>query len=213
MNIILRYFKLFLFRKKWRSNNTHNSTIPKRLFDERRVNIGRFTYGALNIYSYGAENERLIIGDFVSISSDVKFILGGNHRMDTISTFPYKVKLMGEKNESYTKGQIIIEDDVWIGMDSLILSGVRIGQGAVIAAGSVVTADVPAYSIVGGNPARVIKYRFDENTINTLRSIDFKLIDSDFFYANKEQFYNKADEKSCARIYLELEKYNAEKKR
>ncbi|WP_217622250.1 CatB-related O-acetyltransferase [Paenibacillus agri] len=211
MNIIIRYLKLYLFRRKWRSKNKHNSTIPKRYFDERIVDVGRFTYGALNIYDYGAENERLIIGDFVSISSDVKFILGGNHRMDNISTFPYKVKLLGENNESYTKGQIIVEDDVWIGMNSLVLSGVRIGQGAVIAAGSIVTSDVPAYSVVGGNPARIIKYRFDENTINILKTIDFKKVDFDFFNDNKELFYNKIDEKSSSIFHTELENYYVEK--
>ncbi|MBT2290574.1 CatB-related O-acetyltransferase [Paenibacillus albidus] len=212
MNILIRYFKLFLFRIRWRSNNTHNSTIPKRYFDDRIVKVGRFTYGTLNVYEYGAENERLIIGDFVSISSEVKFILGGNHRMDTISTFPFKVKLIGDKNESYTKGEIIVEDDVWIGMNAIVLSGVRIGQGAVIAAGSVVTSDVPAYSIVGGNPARIIKYRFDENTISILKKIDFKMIDSNFFHENRELFYNRTDEIASVRFYTELEKYSVDKK-
>lgn len=212
MNIVMRYLKLFLFRRKWRSNNKHNSTFPKRIFNDKIVSIGRFTYGSLNIYDYGANNEKLNIGDFVSISSDVKFILGGNHRMDFISTFPFKVKLMGEKNESYSKGEILVEDDVWIGMNAIILSGVRIGRGAVIAAGSVVTSDVPPYSIVGGNPAKIIKYRFDKTIIGILEKIDFKKIDSSFFYENVELFYGNATEESCAKFYLELEKNSVKKK-
>jgi len=209
MNIILRYIKLFFFRRKWRKNNMHNSTIPRKLFDDTVVSIGRFTYGSLNIYSYGDSNENLNIGDFVSISSDVKFILGGNHMTDRISTFPFKVKVCGHTTESYTKGSIIIEDDVWIGMNAIILSGVRIGQGAVIAAGSVVTKDVPAYAIVGGNPASIIKYRFNKNMVDNFKKIDFKKINTDFILENIGLFYKSLDESSYTGVYIKIyEKYH-----
>lgn len=205
MNIIIRCIKLFFFRIKWVKKNRHNTTVPRRIFDETIVSVGRFSYGPLNVFSYGNPNEKLIIGDFVSISSDVKFILGGNHAINNILTFPFKVKLYGQDTEASTKGPIIIEDDVWIGMNSLILSGVRIGQGAVVAAGSVVTKDIPAYSIVGGNPAKIIRYRFNSDTVNKLKNINFKKIDVDFIKKNIEVFYKDVDDKLYKEFYMKLD--------
>jgi len=109
-------------------------------------------------------------------SEDVLFLLGGNHNIETFSTYPFKVMILGEKKEAWSKGPIIVEDDVWIGTRAMILSGVRIGQGAIIAAGAVVTKDVPPYSIVGGNPAKIIKYRFYKNLIDLIKTKDIKLI-------------------------------------
>lgn len=179
MGAFIRLIKLFIFRHKWKKNNSHNTTTPKRIFDINKVRVGRFTYGQLNIFSYGAKNELLTIGDFVSIASNVKFILGGNHRTDTFSSYPFKVKLMNEANEALSKGPIVVEDDVWIGIDCIILSGVRIGQGAVIGAGTVVSKDIPPYAIVTGNPARVVKYRFDEKTREMLTQFDYSNLNED----------------------------------
>ena len=81
--------------------------------------------------------------------------------------------LQNEKFEAISNGDIIIEDDVWIGENAVILSGVHIGQGAVIAAGAVVTRDIPPYSIVAGVPAKILRYRFDQDVINELLKIDF----------------------------------------
>ncbi len=164
MGTLFRLIRLIWFRWTWIKTNRHNLTIPKKLFDPNCVKIGRFTYGPLNIFTYGAENEFLEIGEFVSIGSGVKFILGGNHSTKSFSTYPFKVKLFNESNESTSKGPIIIKDDVWIGTDSIILSGVTIGQGAVIGAGTVVSKDIPPYAIAIGNPAQIVKYRFDEDT-------------------------------------------------
>lgn len=93
----------------------------------------------------------LQIGNFVSIAQEVIFLLDAEHYVKHLSTFPFKVKYLNNaKEEAFGKGDIIIDDDVWLGYRSTIMSGVHIGQGAVIAAGAIVTKDVPPFSIVGG---------------------------------------------------------------
>lgn len=111
--------------------------------------------------------------------------------MDSFSTFPFKVKFLNYEVEALTKGPIIVKDDVWIGFGSFVLSGVTIGQGAVVAAGSVVTKDVPPYAIVGGNPARVIRYRFSNEQVDTLKRIDFSEIDEAWVLEHRDLFDEK----------------------
>ncbi len=176
----------------WRDLNYHNDTIlPSKIlpFDYNKVTIGRNTYGEVSVRAWGNDQERLTIGSFVSISENVTFLLGGNHPYHGFSTYPFLVKYFGEENEAETKGPIIIGDDVWIGFNSTILSGVTIGQGAIIAAGSMVTKDVPPYSIVGGNPAKLIKYRFEKAIIEKLCKLDFSLLSDDAIIKNKDILY------------------------
>lgn len=181
----------------WRRLNSHNDTYCKNIFPFELVSVGKNTYGPIEIRYWGAQEEQLEIGSYVSISENVKFILGGNHNVDTFTNYPLKVKILKEEKEAKTKGKIIVKDDVWIGMDSLILSGVTIGQGAVIAAGSVVTKSVEPYCLVGGNPAKVIRKRFSEEIINKMLEIDFsKLNIKKLNLENVNQFYK----------YLEKEK-------
>lgn len=114
--------------------------------------------------------DKLYIGNYVCIGAEAVILMGGNntHRMDWFSCYPFTDKII----ESYQqRGDTIIGDGTWIGMRALIMPGIKIGEGAVIAAGSVVTKDVEPYSIVGGNPAQLIKYRFDENTIAELLNL------------------------------------------
>ena len=139
--------------------------------------IGDHTYSAPGSpIVLEVEYASLTIGKYCSIARDVMMILG-KHRIDTISTYPFKTlsKFWPEADRSIedhsTKGDIIIGNDVWIGARANILSGVTIGSGAIIAAASVVTKDVPPYAIVAGNPARIIKYRFPEKTIQRLLSV------------------------------------------
>lgn len=175
----------------WRHLNQHNETFLVKISGPINLNdikIGSKTYGGLTIFSFGNENEKLTIGNYTSIADDVSFLLGGNHPYQGFSTFPFLAKYFNTP-EAATKGQIKIGDDVWIGYRSTILSGVTIGQGAIIAAGSVVTNDIPPYSIAGGNPAKVIKYRFKEELINKLKNLDFSKLTDELILKNKNILY------------------------
>lgn len=131
------------------------------------------------LYHYPINNDKLIIGKFCSIACNSKFLMtSGNHTMKSQSTytFPIFYEEWGLDVSHITdawdnKGNIIIGNDVWIGYDSIIMSGVHIGDGAIIGTRAVVTNDVPPYSIVGGIPAKVIKKRFSDDTISKLLEI------------------------------------------
>jgi len=183
-NLVFRLFcevlKLYLFKRKWRFKNKNNSTVAKTIFEMNAVTVGRYTYGNLDVRSWGSENEKLIIGDFCSIANTT-FVLGGNHNYSHFSTFPSKVRFLGAIREAYSNGPIVVSDDVWLGIDTMVMSGVTIGQGAVVAARSVVVKDVPPYAIVGGNPAKIIKYRFSSEIIEKLLKVNFKKL-------NKKEF-------------------------
>lgn len=132
--------------------------------------IGKETYGNPKVTSWG-ESAVLQIGAYCSIAAGVKIFLGGEHRVDWVTTYPFNIKWESAKNFSghpSTKGDVIIGNDVWIGFEAIILSGVNIGDGAVVAARAVVTKDVPPYGIVAGNPARLVRMRFDDKTISRL---------------------------------------------
>lgn len=173
-SLTLSRIKLFLFRKRWKKHNRHNMTNAKNCFNEQKVSVGKGTYGDLDIRHFGDETERLEIGSFCSIAPECVFLLGGEHSYNKVSTYPFMVKYGYKQNESFSKGPVIVSDDVWIGFRSTILSGVTIGKGAVIAAGSVVASDVPPYSIVAGVPARVIKYRFSDEIIEKVSGVDYE---------------------------------------
>jgi acetyltransferase-like isoleucine patch superfamily enzyme len=177
-------YSLYNYKKKWRDINHHNETMPKNVFDISQVKIGRYTYGGISVLKHSNSDEKLYIGDFCSIAPNVQFILGSDHKYNCISTFPFKVKVIGQQYEALSKGDIRVLDDVWIGYGSIILSGVTINQGAIVVAGSVVTKDVPHYAIVGGNPARIIKYRFDQCIIDKLVKIDFSKLDYELINSN-----------------------------
>lgn len=174
---MLGYLKLKYFIYQWRKNNRHNSTKPVCIFPMDKVTIGKGTYGRLDIETYGVEGSSLRIGSFCSIARDVRFLLDGEHDYTRVSTYPFKVMFMKEKTEAKTKGPIIIEDDVWIGEKSLILSGVRIGQGAIVAAGSTVYKDIPPYAIYGNG--KILKYRFSDTLIAKLLRFDFNRLNID----------------------------------
>lgn len=132
------------------------------------------------------------IGSYCSIARDVIFqeIL---HDYEKITTYFIQERIFGEKarTDGFSKGSIIVGNDVWIGAQSIILSGVTIGDGAVIAANSVVTKDVPPYAIIGGSPAKIIKYRFDQEVINELLELQWWNWSIDKIKRNKDIFTDK----------------------
>ena len=181
-----------IFEYNWKKKNKHNFTSPVNvIFPIGKVEVGNYTYGPLEVYSWNHVDEGLKIGHFCSIAKDVRFLLGGNHDVNYISTFPFK-NYFQQTYEATTKGRIIIEDDVWIGMDSVLLSGIRIGRGCVIAAGSIVTKSFPPYSIIAGNPAKLIKKRFDDDRIKKLMQIDFEKLDITFIKNNIDKLYSES---------------------
>lgn len=186
--MIIRKIKKKIFQYKWRKRNPHNYTEAVNCFDMEKVLVGKYTYGEIDVLNSGT-NSKLKIGNFCSIASKVFFCLGGDHMINTISSYPFKVKVLGEAHEAISKGDIEVGDDVWIGHGVQVMSGVKIGQGAVIAAGAVVTKEVPPYAIVGGVPASVIKYRFEADIIQKMLGIDYSQLDEDMIMANIDALY------------------------
>ncbi len=173
-------------------NKVHpNENVPsvcfiKNIIKNPNIIVGDFTYyddaetggedfEAHVVHLYPFLGDKLIIGKFVAIAKGVRFIMNGaNHRMNGISTYPFNIFGNGWEEVTPTlkdlplKGDTIIGNDVWIGENVTFLPGVHVGDGAIIGANSVVAKDIPAYSIAVGNPSRVVKKRFDEETITFL---------------------------------------------
>ena len=193
-------------QKQWRSANPHNDTVLAHETDQSLISVGNYTYGTLSVFA-NTKASKLKIGHFCSIGDGVEFILSSEHPTDCVSTFPFKVKCLGiEAAEAVTKVDITVGDDVWIGQHAIVLSGVTIGQGAVIAAGSVVSKDVPPYAIVGGVPAKLIKYRFPEDIIKKLLRIDYSRLTKEQVQKVLPELYTKVTEENADAI---VEKINS----
>lgn len=182
---------------KWRTLNSHNSTyldlIPTNDSFFQKVTVGKRTYGPIRAFYSNHPDEKLSIGNYCSIGTGSTFILGSEHPYRGISTFPFKVKCLSWPSEAKTKGPIVINDDVWIGENVLMLSGITIGQGALVAAGSVVVKSIPPYAIVGGNPAKIIKFRFSQEIIERLIRIDWNKITDSKIRDNIDLLYEEVD--------------------
>ena len=180
----------YLFHKsyrewwKWRKNNLDNNTELMHYYNHPYVHVGKKTYGMIDVRTYGKTDRNLYIGNYCSIANDVTFHLSPNHHLNRLSTFPFG----GDGENSVSKGDIVVDDDVWIGHHATILTGVHIGQGAVVAAGAVVSKDVPPYAIVGGVPAKIIKYRFSVDIINKLMNLDYAKMDDEFVEQYRDLF-------------------------
>ena len=183
-------------RIDWKIKNKDNQTYPVSLFNIDRVSVGKGTYGPIKAISYECEDSRLIIGNYCSIGIDTLFLLGGEHNYKSISTYPFRELLMHKSVETISKGPIVVEDDVWICDKATILSDVHIGQGAVVAAGAVVTKDVPPYAIVGGVPAKVIKYRFEPEMIEELLKIDYSKLTKEDIEKHIDDLYTELKDPS-----------------
>ncbi|AKG19917.1 CatB-related O-acetyltransferase [Calothrix sp. 336/3] len=128
------------------------------------------------LYHFDFIGDKLIIGKFCSIASDVKFVMnGGNHRTDWLTNYPFPIFGAGWEvamPETWPhKGDTVIGNDVWIGYGAMVMPGIQIGDGAIIATGAVVTRNVAPYSVVGGNPAKEIRQRFPDQVIEKLLNI------------------------------------------
>lgn len=168
-------------------NEYHTSCFVKNVVTAPNIQIGDYTYyddaddptgfEQNNVlFNYPEFGDRLIIGKFCCIASKVQFIMGpANHRISSVTTYPFSV--FGGAWEQNTpphlsqlpfKGDTIIGNDVWIGREAVIMPGVKIGDGAIIAARSVVAKDIPPYTVAAGNPAKPLKHRFDKELTNLL---------------------------------------------
>lgn len=138
-----------------------------------QIVVGPYTYGRPKV-RFPESGAKLTIGRYGSIADGVEILLGGNHALDWVTTYPFPAlpRLWPEatslSGHHTTRGDTVIGHDVWLGSQCMLLSGLSIGHGAVVAARAVVTRDVPPYAIVAGNPARVVKLRFDEARIAQL---------------------------------------------
>ncbi len=155
-------------------------TYVKPTIKNPNIIVGEFTYFSGQSFEshvthhYDFYDDKLIIGKFCQIASGVNFIMNGaNHQMNAVSTFPFYILDGWDQNvpsltEMPLKGDTTVGNDVWIGQNATILAGVTIGNGAIIGANSVVGSDVPSYSIVAGNPAKLIRKRFDDELVDLM---------------------------------------------
>ncbi|MEB0044865.1 MULTISPECIES: CatB-related O-acetyltransferase [unclassified Pseudomonas] len=133
--------------------------------------FGRGSYGVPHVHDW-KEGSTLSIGAYCSIAEGVQIFLGGHHRDDWVTTFPFPAMVAQASHiggYSGTNGNVVIGNDVWLCSNSTLLSGVTVGDGAIVAAGSLVTRDVEPYAVVGGNPARFLRWRFPEEQRLLLR--------------------------------------------
>lgn len=160
----------------------------KNLITRPNIEVGEFTYYddpdvfadfEQNIlYHYPFIGDKLVIGKFCAIATGTKFIMNGaNHKIDGFSTYPFQIfrngweKVLPDLSQLPYKGDTVLGNDVWLGFETLVMPGVKIGDGAIVASRSVVTKDIEPYTIVGGNPATPIRKRFDDATIAALLEI------------------------------------------
>ena len=162
-------------RRQWRKRNPRNYTTAETSFRMVNLSVGDYTYGPLNIDHYYLP-AKLTIGRYCSIAKDVRFMLGGNHGTKSITTYPFGPRVYGTKFGGTLKWKvdIVVEDDVWIGQGALVLPGVTIGRGCIIGARSVVTKDVPPYSVYAGT--RIVRKRFSDQIIERLMLLDYRTI-------------------------------------
>jgi acetyltransferase-like isoleucine patch superfamily enzyme len=184
--MVKKYYHLF---KTIKSKLT--STLNEQHLD-KRVTLGEYTYGLSNhnILLF-RDDDSVEIGKYCSFARDVLLIASGEHNYRAVSCFPFYAHFLdcGPSRDTFRKGGLYIGNDVWVGARAVILSGVNIGDGAVIGAGALVAEDVLPYSIVGGVPAKHIKYRFSPEIITELLKIKWWNWGSDKVKSNIDNFY------------------------
>lgn len=166
--------RLSVFKYYWRKNNRYNLTKAGNIFPIDKVRVGEKTYGTLNIMSYNNNEEKLEIGSYCSIAGEVKFLLSGEHDYRCFTNYPFQI-LNHNIGSSISKGKIVVQDDVWIGFGAIILSGVTLGKGCVVGAGSIVAKSIAPYAVFYGG--QVIKYRFSKSVVDRLIDLDLSKIE------------------------------------
>lgn len=211
----LRRFKRFLQQRKYRKTNTLGESVtiaPGAVLggaifkDHSRVALGASVqdsvigeYTAIGRYTKVTKSE---IGKFCAISWDCTInAISHSYENLTVSAFPYVPYVGGfveQRNQTYRR--VVIGNDVWIGANSVIMPGVTIGDGAVVGAGAVVTKDVPAYAIVVGVPAKIVKYRFSEDVVRTLLELKWWNLDRGVIKKNIHLFQGALDEQKLMEL-------------
>lgn len=164
----------------------HGTVFLKAAISHARIDVGDYTYASAHVppedwaawlapYLYEISPERLIIGKFCQIADGAQFITASaNHRYDGISSYPFAIfdgADMSRPSMPDPGQDTLIGNDVWIGTGAMILPGARVGNGVIVGAGAVVGGNVPSYSVIAGNPARILRRRFDARTISALEEI------------------------------------------
>jgi acetyltransferase-like isoleucine patch superfamily enzyme len=159
------------------------------------LEVGRHTYGPVDYFAtfpMFTEGARTVVGSFCSIHPESRVLGGGEHAIDRASTFPMNALLFDPERrnapDAVDTGPTVIGNDVYIGVGAIVLSGVSIGDGAVVGAGAVVTKPVPPYAIVAGNPARLVRYRFDDATRARLLALQWWTWDDREIHAARRWF-------------------------
>lgn len=192
LNKIFEKIHKYKRKKQWRKRNPENDTLPVNEFCFEHVYVGKGTYGLLNVIDLNIEGNRLQIGSYCSIAENVTFLLNAEHNTNSLLTYPIGERIFHDpKAGAGSKGNIIVADDVWIGYGAIIMSGITIGQGAIIAAGAVVTKNVPPYSIVGGNPAKVIRKRVGDDCVDFLMNVKISQLTVEDFREYRDIFENE----------------------
>ena len=182
--MIRKLLKKFKRNKKYKNYFLKDNL--KKEIESNLAEVGKWSYGNPNIYRWDWTS-KLIIGNFCSLGPDIDFYIGGNHRLDWISTAQLPANQFRDvfekankiKNFNKSNDDTVIGHDVWIGGRSTILSGVKIGTGAVIAAGSLVINNVEPYTVSGGNPNKEIKKRFSDEIIKKILDTEWWLLEDE----------------------------------
>jgi virginiamycin A acetyltransferase len=204
---IIRLRAKNVFAKAWRQKNPHNLTVVgDRTFPIGNVEVGNGSYGMLNIQSlFEQEGEKLSIGNYVSIAPGVQFLLGVNHQIKTPTTYPLYSRLIAASNkDALSNGPLVVEDEVWLGTNAILMSGTTIGKGAIVAAGAVVTKDVPPYAIVGGVPAKIIRYKFSQEIIDILKPLYLNNLSKEVIVNNIDTFYKEIETREDALAWASI---------
>jgi chloramphenicol O-acetyltransferase type B len=168
---LVRFARRCVSSFKYRLKGGERSIYLDRKFPQYR--IGRGSYGDLKVLDFG-EGSTLSIGSYCSFAVGAQVFLGGEHRVDWVSTYPFSAirrEFSDIKGHPRTRGNVVIGNDVWFGREAMVMSGVTIGDGAVIGARALVTKDVPAYAIVAGSPATLVRFRFPPEIVERLLAI------------------------------------------